>query len=192
MKARISLIFALLITACAQAPVQQPAPNPGSQAALKAFRAEGRLAWSQNGKGDSARFIWTWREPEQQIDLLSPLGSVAATIGIKPGAVVLDTSDGGHFTASTLEQLTLRVFDMSLPLTGMEYWAQGLPIPDTPFSEEQRPQGKRMLQRGYTLDYPRWIDVNGHLLPDQVDIHRDALSLKLRIKQWILDQPPSP
>lgn len=181
-----ALLPALLLAACAQSPIT-PAPQSGGQpAALTAFRAEGKLAWSHAGKGDSARFVWTYREPQQRIDLLTPLGSVAASIKAKPGDVSLDTADS-RFTASSLENLTLRIFEMPLPLTGMEYWAQGLPVPGIPYTEEILPEGKRITQRGVVLDYPRWITVNGRALPEHVNVSDASVSLKLRIGEWFLD-----
>lgn len=181
-----ALLPALLLAACAQSPLT-PAPQSGGQpAALSAFRAEGKLAWSHAGKGDSARFVWMFKEPQQRFDLLTPLGSVAATIKTQPGGVTLDTADSS-LTARSLEDLTLRIFDMPLPLTGMEYWAQGLPVPGVPYTEEMLPEGKRITQRGVVLDYPRWTTVNGRALPEHVDVRDATVSLKLRIREWTLD-----
>lgn len=177
-------VLTLWLAACAQPPRQPDTATP--TVALSAFRAEGKLAWNHAGKGDSARFVWTYKDPQQRIDLLTPLGSVAATIRAEPGAVSLDTADS-NFTASSLEALTLRIFEMQLPLTGMEYWAQGLPVPGTAYTEEMLPEGKRITQRGVVLDYPRWTTVNGRPLPEQVDVHDANVSLKLRIREWSLD-----
>lgn len=181
-----ALLPALFLAACAQSPITPPPPSDGQPAPLTAFRAEGKLAWSHAGKGDSARFVWTYQEPQQRIDLLTPLGSVAATIKAQPGGVTLDTADSS-LTARSLEDLTLRIFDMPLPLTGMEYWAQGLPVPGVPYTEETLPEGKRITQRGVVLDYPRWTTVNGRSLPEHVDVRDATVSLKLRIREWSLD-----
>lgn len=182
---RFLLVMPLLLAACAQGPLQAPsAPPTRVQTALTAFRAEGKLAWNQNGKGDSARYIWTYREPRQHITLLTPLGSTAATLEASPGRAVLDTADGQHLTATSLEALSTRIFDLTLPLDGIEYWVQGVPVPGVPYAEEALPEGRRLIQRGYTLDYLNWTEVDGYRLPQQVDIRGGDLTLKLRIRQW--------
>jgi len=175
---------ALVLTGCAQTPVQPLQSTPANQRELNAFEARGKLAWNQDGKGDSARFAWVYQNPNQHIDLLSPLGTVAATITAKPGQASLETAQGDQFTATSLEALSTRVFDMTLPLTGLEYWAQGLPKPNTPFTEETLENGKRITQDGFVLDYLHWIEVQGRQLPDQLDIKSQGLTLKLRIKEW--------
>lgn len=181
-----------MLAACAQSPIQPTTPPSSSAVALSKFRAEGRMAWSAEGKGSSARFIWISSEQEQKIDLLSPIGTVAASITARPGHVEVDLGSQGNLTAASLELLTLRLLDIPLPLTGMEYWAQGLPVPGSPFEEQTLPEGKRIVQRGFTLDYPQWMEIGGRSLPQAVDVRRANLSLKLRIREWILDTPTAP
>lgn len=185
--ARIILAVVIVLAGCA-APPKGPLPStPKDQLQLNAFQARGKMSWSQDGKGDSAKFEWEYRNPEQQIDFFTPLGSVAATIKTEPGRVVLDTAQGDQFTAASLEALSTRVFEMTLPLTGFEYWAQGLPKPNSPFSEEVTPTGKRLLQDGFVLDYLHWVEVQGRQLPDQLDIRNQGFTLKLRIKEWLFN-----
>lgn len=178
-----------VLAACAQAPMQTAATPVQHRPALGAFQAEGKIAWSQNGKGESARFSWESRGADQSMDLLTPLGSVAAHIDARPGFASLETSDGQRFTATSLEALSLRVFDMQLPLTGMEYWAQGLPVPGLPYTEETLPEGRRIVQGGLTLDYPRWVEVDGIALPSLIEIRSNTLTLKLLIRQWTTRLP---
>lgn len=184
---RLILAAAIILVGCA-APPKGPLPStPKEQLQLNAFQARGKMSWSQDGKGDSAKFEWEYRNPEQQIDFFTPLGSVAATIKSEPGRVVLDTAQGDQFTAASLEALSTRVFEMTLPLTGFEYWAQGLPKPNSPFSEEVTPTGKRLTQDGFVLDYLHWVEVQGRQLPDQLDIRNQGFTLKLRIKEWFFN-----
>lgn len=186
LRAIVPLSF-LLLAACAQTPpaVQAP-PSAQTQAALTHFRIEGKLAWNAEGSGGSSRFVWERQNDIQRIDLLSPLGTVAAQIVASPQEVVLDMGSDGRASAPSLELLTERLFKLPLPLTGMEYWAQGLPVPGSSFVEETLPGGRRLLQRGMTLDYTQWMQVGEYSLPQSIDISQGAMTLKLRIRQWHL------
>ena len=187
MKSTLTRLGALLAMAwlagCATPP---PVATPASTltAPLMAFEVSGKIAWQQDGKGDKARFNWRYTAPKSHMDILSPLGSVAATLDAEPGHVVLETAKGDTFTASTLEDLTLRLFEQALPLTGLEYWAQGLPIPNLEYTEENAPEGRRLQQKGWQLDFIRWVQIGERSLPEQVQLKQGSLSLKLILKDW--------
>jgi outer membrane lipoprotein LolB len=177
------LLVVLGLSACASTPL------PSGTLAEGDFRVSGKLAWQMKDQGDSARFTWQYQPGHSRWQLLTPLGSVAATIDAQPGRVVLD-SEQGQFTASSLEALTLRLFDFSLPLTGMEYWVRAQPIPDQDYQFTQEDETRVLHQNGWRIRFLEW-DALQPQLPAFIQLDNQQLKIKLRLKEWELPPPRS-
>ena len=185
-RSAVAGLASLLLFACGTTPPAYVSTTGYGHPPLSSFSVSGKLAWQDSGKGDSVRFQWDYQQPQIRLDLLTPLGSVAAHVDASPGNVVMETAKGDRLTATSLEALSTRVFELTLPLSGLEYWVQGLPIPDQPFTEEALPGGKRLHQGGWQLDYPSWTQVNGVSLPLSLDMQQGDVTLRLRLHDWNL------
>jgi outer membrane lipoprotein LolB len=112
------------------------------------------------GQGDSrdslaGRFTFAVRSDGTSIDLASPFGNTLARVWATHGRASLTAAqaDGSMATweGANPEFLAESVLGWSLPVTGLESWIAGRPVPERP-AQVRPPQGK--LQQ---IDQDGWI-----------------------------------
>ena len=75
---------------------------------------------------------------------------------------------------------------MSCPWTtcASGFWA--CRIPDAAFELERNGQDRaqQLIQAGWTLNYDRYVPVNGDLLPSRVVLRREEVRVRIAVDHW--------
>ena len=95
--------------------------------ALTHWTARARISVQTSEDSFSADLIWTQIGAAYNLRLSGPFGSGALTIRGNDSKVILLTSDGQSFVASTPEELMLAQLGWSVPLSQLRYWLVGIP-----------------------------------------------------------------
>ena len=147
-----SVLAALLIAACATAPL--PAPSPGEA-------LTGRLAVRVDGEGGaaprsvSAAFELLGNPQAGRLNLSTPLGSVLAQARWALGSVVLTTPQGEK-TFADLDALTREVLGESLPVAALFDWLRGRPWPGAASTATVAPAEPGFAQLGWVVSLARF------------------------------------
>lgn len=218
----VFLSFSVLLNACQHASVS-PSVTPSNTVpvdeltkrhaqqltAIQTFKLESKIAIQHAGKGHSGRLLWQHAPTQDQLQLLSPFGQQVAVIErTAQQASLVDQQQRTH-TASNVETLTQALLGWSLPLTGLPYWAVGLPSPDQPAQTQYNATGylQALVQDGWQIQYDDYRlltpplnssdQIIGHvMLPYSIDLQRlpsanqgaePGLKIRLRVQAWQAD-----
>ncbi len=88
---------------------------------------------------------------------------------------------------SVLSQLQEKLgFD--LPLDHLRYWVLGVPDPSAAFELTRNDQDRasKLTQDGWSVDFDRYVSVQGDLLPAHVVVSREGVRVRIVIDHWTL------
>jgi outer membrane lipoprotein LolB len=73
-----------------------------------------------------------------------------------------------------------------LPMENLRFWLLGVPNPGAAFELERNGQDRaqQLIQAGWTLNYDRYVPVNGDLLPSRVVLQRDEVRVRIAVDHW--------
>lgn len=184
----------MVLAGCAAAPPRAALERPAGSAVEglpAAFELSGRIAVRREEQGFSGNLRWQHRPGRDEIWILSPLGQAAARITVQPGEARLDPAEGEAQQAPDAETLTERLLGWRLPLSGLQYWILGSNSPESPSVVEIDGEGHiaRLVQDGWDIEFLRYADAGGRLLPKTLAVEREGLSIRLTVDEWILDVP---
>ncbi len=179
----------LLLAGCA--PLwQSPEPQDRQVGAggLAHYRFTGRIAIQQPDGSESGRIQWQNDLQQQQVTLLSPLGSTVAQLDRNPSGIDLRLANQERFHAQDPEQLTAQVLGYPLPLEGLPWWVLGQAAPDEParWQRDDHGQARALEQSGWRIEYLQWRPVGPQTLPGLLRLTHETLTIKLKIDQWVL------
>lgn len=186
-----SVCLALLLSACATAPVQAPssqawdARRPQLQA-RESFDLKGRVAVAAGNEGFNARLLWRQTGTRSNVALDGPLGAGGVQITSDGSMLSVVTSRGDHLDneAARAELATRLGFDP--PLGRLRYWVLGVPDPATPAKEALDGQQRlaSLQQDGWQVDYGAYTSVGGEWLPSRVTLQREGVRVRLIVDGW--------
>ena len=158
-----------------QRPLQADAP----------FAFNGRVAFRQGEKRDTAGVRWEHRAAEDEILLLAPLGQTIARIRRNAREATLEAS-GKYHKAQDMESLMQQVLGWQLPLSGLRYWVTALPVPGNESSIERNANGQvtMLRQQGWEIGYSRYATDTPDALPLRMKLQRDGMEVLLLIDEW--------
>lgn len=177
------LLCAALLTACASLP---PAvPDPAGRAAFlqahSAWQLQGRVAYSHQGKGGSARIVWRQNGEAADILLSAPLASASIRIRLAAGSAQITDGHG----KVRFEGAPESVFGQAL----------GVPVPASDLPAGLRafwPRSTEMTAAaeagaldfdGWHWRYLAWHDTPVRL-PREIEVTRDGTRLRILIDAW--------
>jgi len=134
---------------------------------------KGDLRWQQNADGSFA------------LHLAGPFGAGAVSVAGSPGRVEVRTREGRQFT--TEPELWIRQrLGWTLPISGLRYWALGLPAPQSPAQIELDDEGKITVleQDGWRLEYDEYLPAGAVSLPRRLQATNAEVTLKLIADRW--------
>ena len=117
---RAALAVGILCAGCSTlTPQIVPAAKLGPRPLAAAFTASGRVAarvTCEGSRGFSGGFSWVHRPGIDTIELLTPLGQIAARMTLTPAGATIEQSNGGTTQTANPEQFLSDNFGVSLPL----------------------------------------------------------------------------
>jgi outer membrane lipoprotein LolB len=187
---RRAFLFALAwLGACS---TTVPLPS-GTRVYRSDLRLSGRLSVSYRADGTprsmQGKFLWTQRDQQIDIELLTPLGQTMARIAIVPGRARIEQAGGEVREASSIEQLTEQTLGWPLPADGLRYWLQGFTRDSMGQLTTITPdQWGSLRSEGWKLRYAAWQADRSTTVPKRIDFSRETksseLSIRLVIDRW--------
>jgi outer membrane lipoprotein LolB len=161
---------------------------------IQAWLIKGKISVSTEDDGGQAEYSWQqFNQTDYNIRLQAPMGMGTAVIKGNVGGVHLQTSDGSELYGTDVDKLIYKLNGWPLPVSGLQYWVRGLPVPDVQYdvsewNENDLPQV--MLQNGWRIEFRKYKSNNGVMLPAKLFISRDdnkEVDVRLIIRQWQLN-----
>jgi len=185
-------IFAGL-TACA--PMQSiTAPEWESRRiellALDNWSLRGRIAFKNGSEGGQAKLSWLQVIDSSQIRVAGPFGAGAYDLLWSPGLVSIAGANGAQSLqyqgAEAAENFLQDQLGWSFPAGSIRYWVLGIPDPNAPRQERFDADGAlaAIEQHGWTINYERFAEVDGFVLPTKVVMERGSANLRIAISSW--------
>lgn len=175
MKRAVLLAVALVVGACAQAPLRAP------EGALD-FELAGRIAVRYGKDGFTGNLGWRHARAGDEVMISTPLGQGVARLVREGDAVQLVTSEGREFRAADAETLTERVLGFRLPLVGLADWVQGRPSPGVPARTETGDDGRlrALEQSGWRVEFQEYQGAR----PQRLRLTYPGIELRLVVNEW--------
>lgn len=152
------------------------------------FNLTGRISIQDDQQRISGGIRWQHTEMTDEVLLLSPLGQVMAHIARDHEGVRLTTTEQKIFYAADVESLTEDILGWRIPLTGLQYWAQGLHSPVTS-SIKDLDENDRVVtirQDGWEIEYLSYTTIPSTLKqrPRVLALGYESLKIRLVIDNW--------
>ena len=187
------------LAGCAtQSPVDRPAAavatfNPRPVAA--SFSVSGRIAARANSdtgadggakKGFSGGFSWSHTLKEDVVELLTPLGQIAARVTMTAAGATIELADGQRTTTTEPESFIARTLGISLPIAALPYWMQGAPVPGVQRRAEADDAGRLSLiwQNGWQIRYAEYSSPGFDAHPTRIDLTQGDVEVRMLIAEW--------
>ena len=162
---------------------------------IQAWELRGRLAVRADERGGQASLTWKRDAAQHSIRLNGPLGRGVVRVTQDETGAQLQDAEQRVFHAASAEELLYRYTGWRLPLTNLNYWVRGVPVPGLPAIRELDDTGrlKTLRQQGWELQYQEYVRFEGHELPnrltltyvpDQATPELPAMEVRLVIDRW--------
>jgi len=166
-------------------PALAPAPWNQRMSALQhahAWALDGRAAVAVGGEGWQASLNWHQHGPQTDVHLAGPFGAGALMLRKTREGLSMN---GAPASDAVIAQLQDRL-GFELPLDTLRYWLLGVPDPDSPFDLTRNGQdrARRLIQAGWIVDYDRYREVLGDLLPARLVLSRGEVRVRIAVDHW--------
>ncbi|HEY4444718.1 MAG TPA: lipoprotein insertase outer membrane protein LolB [Steroidobacteraceae bacterium] len=150
--------------------------------ALSSWRLEGRAAVAAGTQGWQASLNWRENGALAEVHLSGPFGVGSLVLKRGPDGLSLN---GAPPSDAVLTQLQERL-GFELPIDHLRYWLLGVPDPSAAFELKRNDQDRASLltQDDWTVDYDRYMPVDGDLLPSHLVLHRANVRVRIVVDHW--------
>jgi outer membrane lipoprotein LolB len=152
---------------------------------LSSWRLDGRAAVAAGTQGWQASLNWHESDAWAEVHLSGPFGVGSLVLKRTPDGLSLN---GAPPSDAVLAQLRERL-GFELPIDHLRFWLLGVPDPSAPFEFTRNDQDRasQLTQDGWTIDYDRYMPVNGDLLPARLVLRRAGVRVRIVVDRW---EPP--
>ena len=162
---------------------------------IQAWELRGRLAVRADERGGQASLTWKRDAAQHSIRLNGPLGRGVVRVTQDETGAQLQDAEQRVFHAASAEELLYRYTGWRLPLTNLNYWVRGVPVPGLPAIRELDDTGrlKTLRQQGWEVQYQEYVRFEGHELPNRLTLtytpvrvtaELPAMEVRLVIDRW--------
>jgi len=184
------LLCSTVLAACV---TTRRAPAPAAAAAgweqrvaelqgLSSWRLDGRAAVAAGTQGWQATLNWRQSGDAEEVRLSGPFGVGSLVLKRTPDGFSLNGAPPGE---AVLAQLQERL-GFELPIDHLRFWLLGVPDPSAPFELKRNDQDRasQLTQDDWTIDYDRYMPVNGDLLPARLVLRRAGVRVRIVVDRW--------
>ncbi len=146
------------------------------------WQLDGRAAVAVGTQGWQATLNWREQNDSSEVHLAGPFGVGALVLKRTAQGLSLN---GASPSDAVLSQLQEKLgFD--LPLDHLRYWVLGVPDPSAAFELTRNAQDRalKLTQDGWSVDFDRYVSVDGDLLPAHVVVSREGVRVRIVIDHW--------
>ena len=150
------------------------------------WQAQGRLAVTKGTQGGNASFLWEQRGENYRIRLWGPFGAHPIYIEGNSQGVRLH-EQGKIKEAHSPELLLQNLLGWTVPVSGLETWLKGLPLPTLPVHALKKDDQHRLVsfqQQGWHIQYDAYQATDPLSLPTKLFLQSDSLRVKIMVKTW--------
>ena len=162
---------------------------------IQHWELRGRLAVRADERGGQASLTWKRDAAQHSIRLNGPLVRGVVRVTQDETGAQLQDAEQRVFHAASAEELLYRYTGWRLPLTNLNYWVRGVPVPGLPAIRELDDAGrlKTLRQQGWDVQYQEYVRFEGHELPnrltltyapDPASMELPAMEVRLVIDRW--------
>lgn len=184
------MLAGALLAGCAQyTALTRPVAATPPATIPERFHLQGRLSVKTAEQAYSGGITWVHEPLRDEILVRSPLGQGLAELRRDPQGISLVDAEGNQYQAASEEALLEQTLGLRLPINGLVHWLTALPRPDVPYRLEHGEHGQvtRLEQDGWRLEYGRYREVEGRLMPGRLFARRDETwEFRLVVDQWNL------
>lgn len=177
------LLGAALLSACASSPPAMP--DPAGRAAFlqahPAWQLQGRVAYSHQGKGGSARIVWRQNGEAADILLSAPLASASVRIRLAAGSAQIVDGAGKVRFEGAPESVFVQALGVTMPADDLSAGLRAF-WPQSPEMTAAASSGALDLG-GWHWRYLAWQDAPVRL-PREIEVTRDGTRLRILIDAW--------
>jgi len=185
------LVISIFLASCANLPPQsslQPLweAHQKSVEKIDIWRLNGRIFISDENGAWNARVIWQQHLQNYELVFNSPAGGGMRLTGSEQ-QVVMETANNKIFKAETPDKLLSEVLNMEIPVQNLYYWVRGIPVPmrrDFNYILNKNGQLQQLEQNGWTVDFKRYVYVDGFALPEKIFLQHADYRVKIAVNQW--------
>jgi outer membrane lipoprotein LolB len=151
---------------------------------LTSWHLDGRAAVAVGTQGWQASLNWQQRGDSAEVHLSGPLGVGALMLKRTPEGLSLN---GAPPSDAVLAQLQERL-GFTLPIDQLRFWLLGVPDPGAAFELKRNDQERasQLIQGEWTIDYDRYMPVDGDLLPAHLVLNREGTRVRIVADHWQL------
>ena len=170
-------------------PRQETGPPLAARKVAATFTVNGRIAvreTSEAKRGFSGGFVWVHKPGEDVVELLTPLGQIAARMTMTPAGADIELADGQRSRTADPERFLSQSLGVSLPLAALPYWMQAAPVPSVPSRAEADPAGRpvALWQNGWQIRFAAYADDTTQANPTRIDLRQGDVEARLIISEW--------
>jgi len=176
-------LLALLLGGCASAPPVPPVVEMPAQSAN--WTLQGRIGVQGDEQNLSGQIHWQHRADRDELLMTSPLGQGVARIVRDGDGVTLEIPNQPTRHARDADTLTREALGYVLPVTGLTWWVQAGPAPDSAFEATRDASGRlaQLKQDGWTIDYLQYV-ADASARPRKLVVKREGLEIRLVADSW--------
>lgn len=176
----------LLLSACASVPASRmPAVDAAARSAFLAshpdWRMHGRVAYSHQGKGGSARIDWKQDAKQAEIRLSTPLALSAFSVRLTADWAQIRAADGKLLAEGAPGDIFMQVLNSPVPDSGFSAGLRAF-WPDAPQLTESALAGDVVVD-GWHWRYLEWHE-SPVRLPKHIELTRAETRLRILIDDW--------
>jgi outer membrane lipoprotein LolB len=182
------LLCSAVLAACVTTR-RAPAPMPqgweqrvADLQGLSSWRLDGRAAVAAGTQGWQAALNWRQSGDGAEVHLSGPFGVGSLALKRTPDGLSLN---GAPPSDAVLAQLQERL-GFELPIDQLRFWLLGVPDPGAAFELKRNDQDRasQLTQDEWTIDYDRYMPVNGDLLPAHLVLRRAGVRVRIVVDRW--------
>ena len=180
----------VFLAACATLPDQSnPSAPLASRPLVLNFTAAGRVAARVTGdtkRGFSGGFAWTHKPGGDIVELLTPLGQIAARVSMTTAGAEIELPDGRRMATSDPDRFLADTLGVALPVAALSYWLQAVPVALTPFRAEADAMGRlaTLWQNGWQIQFNAYADETRNANPTRIQLSQGDIEVRMIISVW--------
>lgn len=148
------------------------------------FRVQGRFQVRHPPPLLTGSVVWTHFATADEWEVYSPLQTWLATLTQNQQGATIHLANGQTDHAADARSLSQRWLGIALPLAGMPWWLQGIPMPQQPFTT--RPTG--FFQEEWEIQITAWFS-QPQRLPRDITLTHPATTVRCLLSDWEFFHP---
>lgn len=156
------------------------------------FNVSGRIAarvagdTHENRRGFSGGFTWNHTPAADVVELLTPLGQIAARVTMTAAGATIELADGQRRTTTEPEPYIGRILGINLPIKALPYWMQAAPVPSAALRAEADSAGRPSMlwQNGWEIRYAEYSGDTFDANPTRIDLTQGDVEARILISEW--------